>query len=233
MNEAENRATGGRGVKARHETTVDYVQHMGSDEMVARSARVSTGKDQLEQTKIRGLIGYLMRERHTSPLEHNVLTVRVEAPIFVAREWMRHRTQSYSELSFRFSEAGPTFYVPGEARPLVNEGSGAHPKLTGPGGGLWDRTRDHHLAAYELCWQAYERMLADGVATEVARNVLPVGIFTSFYATANLGNWFRFLVLRSGRVGAPQAEIVEAAGRVEEIISGLWPVTYGAWRETL
>ena len=113
----------------RSDMQVDYVQHTGSDEMVARAARVSTGSDLIEDDKIKGLIRYLVRERHTSTLEHCTLTVRVEAPIFVAREWMRHRTMSYNEISGRYAELAPVFYVPDGNRPLVNAGSGAHPDL--------------------------------------------------------------------------------------------------------
>src|SRR5690625_6123278 len=92
---------------------VDLIQSMGSDETVARSARVSTGKDLLEQGKIEGLINYLVREGHTSTLEHCAATLRFEVPIFVAREMMRHRTMSYNEISGRYSEMEPVFYVPG------------------------------------------------------------------------------------------------------------------------
>ena len=116
-------------MKFRRTFKVETVQNMGSDEMIARAARVSTGKDLLDQDKIEGLIGYLVRERHTSPLESCVVTFRIEAPIFVAREWMRHRTQSYNELSLRYTESDCEFYVPPADRPLVNDGSSAHPEL--------------------------------------------------------------------------------------------------------
>ena len=213
----------------RSDMQVDYVQHMGSDEMVARAARVSTGSDLIENDKIKGLIRYLVRERHTSTLEHCTLTVRVEAPIFVAREWMRHRTMSYNEISGRYAKLAPVFYVPDANRPLVNAGSGARPNLV--------HTEMHGLPQkwmktyFKESWSLYSDLLNAGVANEVARNVLPVGIYTQFYATANLNNWFKFLHLRDGNEGHPQYEIVEAANKVAGILEELYPVTYGVWAE--
>lgn len=222
-------------IKFRNDIQVTLIQSMGDDEMVARAARVSTGKDQMRQDKITGLINYLVREGHTSTLEHCVMTLRFEVPIFVAREFMRHRTMSYNEISGRYSELEPEFYVPGEDRPLSNEGSGAHPNLVQ--GMHHDRllgsSTAMHKRAYGAAWEAYQDQLTIGVANEVARNVLPVGIYTKFYATANLNNWLKFVNLRAGHTGAPQYEIAEAAQKVEQVIKTLYPITYEAWRKTL
>jgi len=217
----------------RSDMRVDYVQHTGSDEMVARAARVSTGSDLIENDKIKGLIRYLVRERHTSTLEHCTVTVRVEAPIFVAREWMRHRVQSFNEASARFSAMEPVFYVPDGNRPLVNAGSGAHPDLqhSDDDGQMWRGVNVAHQNVYWKAWAEYQWMRDAGIANEVARNVLPVGIYTQFYATANLNNWFKFLHLRDGNEGSPQYEIVEAANKVAGILEELYPVTYGVWAE--
>lgn len=220
-------------IKFRSDMQVDLVQHMGDDEMVARAARVSTGKDQLEQGKIEGLIRYLVREGHTSTLEHCVATLRFEVPIFVAREFMRHRTMSYNEISGRYAKLEPVFYAPSEDRPLINEGSGAHPSLTHGDSELYELADRNHDHVYHHSWSSYEYMLKQGVATEVARNVLPVGIYTKFYATANLNNWFKFLWLRNGDNGHPQYEIVQVAKKVEAIIADLYPLSYKAWRETI
>lgn len=217
-------------IKLRSDMLVTEIQHMGDDAMIARAARASTGKDLVDLNKIEGLIGYLMREGHTSPFEHCVLTVRVEAPIFVAREWERHRTQSYSELSLRFSEAVPEFYVTGADRPIVNEGSGAHPKLVAGTDYQHTLAGYAHANASSMAWRHYEALLEDGIATEVARNVLPLSTYTTFWATANLNNWFKFLSLRNGDKGAPQWEIVQAAQQVEAIIARLYPVSYKAWK---
>lgn len=220
---------------------VELVASMGTDETVARAARVSTGKDQLEQGKIEGLIGYLMREGHTSCFEHCTVTVRVHVPIFVHRQLMTHRTLSKNSESGRYKELEPVFYVPSEDRPLVNAGSGAHPKLVHEepdlrGFGmlsLSEFARDTHESLAETSWWHYEDLIGEGVATEVARNVLPVSIYTSAYLTGNLLAWFNFLRLRNGTNGHPQWEIVEVAKKVEAIIAELYPITYSAWKKTL
>ena len=218
---------------------VELVESMGTDETVARAARVSTGRDQLEQGKIEGLIKYLVREGHTSTLEHCTVTVRVHVPIFVHRQLMTHRTLSKNSESGRYKELEPVFYVPSEDRPLVNAGSGAHPNLVheapDPRGfgmmSLSEFTQDVHRDLAEAAWDYYVQLTQEGVATEVARNVLPVSIYTSSYLTGNLLGWFNFLRLRAGYTGHPQFEIVEVAKKVEAIIEELYPITYKAWKE--
>lgn len=217
----------------RSDIKVNLVDYMGDDQTVARSARVSTGNDLIIPEKIEGLINYLVRENHTSTLEHNVVTLRIEAPIFIAREWMRHRTQAYNEISGRYAKLKPEFYLPSKDRPLVNAGSGAHPELVFETEGidaedLYDVVTSAHKEATEQAWYQYENMLAHGVATEVARNVLPVSIYTSFYATANLNNWFKFLYLRDGLNGHPQYEIAQGAQQVKAILGDLYPLTMKA-----
>lgn len=176
--------------------------------------------------------GQTMWSGNSSTLEHCTLTVRVEAPIFVAREWMRHRTMSYNEISGRYAELAPVFYIPDENRPLVNAGSGAHPLIEfSTDDDLPLYAEGQHLLSYKLAWRTYSNMREQGVANEVARNVLPVGTYTQFYATANLNNWFKFLHLRDGNEGHPQYEIVEAANKVAGILEELYPVTYGVWAE--
>lgn len=214
----------------RSDMRVELVDSMGSDETVARAARVSTGRDQLEQGKIEGLIGYLVREGHTSTLEHCTLTVRVHVPVFVHRQLMTHRTLSKNSESGRYKELEPVFYVPSEDRPLVNAGSGAHPELVQSRSPEFIACTIAALkdAAYET-WPIYSEMVTEGVATEVARNVLPVSIYTSAYLTGNLLGWFNFLRLRNGAHGHPQYEVVEVAKKVEAIIAELYPITYKAW----
>lgn len=219
------------GIKFKSDMGVDYIDHMGSDETVARAARVSTGRDQLEQGKIEGLIGYLVREGHTSTLEHCTLTVRVHVPVFVHRQIMTHRTLSKNSESGRYKELEPIFYVPSEDRPLVNTGSGAHPDLKDAPNWMFRVVEAAHRTPAEDSWKQYEGLLSIGVATEVARNVLPVSIYTSAYLTGNLLGWFNFLRLRNGVHGHPQYEIVEVAKKVEAIIEELYPVTYKAWVE--
>ncbi len=219
---------------------VEYVQHSGSDETVARAARISTGRDQLDQGKIEGLIGYLMREGHTSCFEHCTLTVRVHAPVFVMRQIYTHRTLAKNSESGRYKELEPVFYVPSEDRPLVNAGSGAHPNLVheepDPRGfgmmSLAEFTQDVHRDLAGITWDYYVQLIQEGVATEVARNVLPVSIYTSAYLTGNLLAWFNFLRLRDGSHGSPQHEIREVAKKVALLIEERYPVTFAAWKAT-
>lgn len=209
---------------------VTLIDSMGTDETVARAARVSTGRDQLEQGKIKGLIGYLMRHQHSSTLEHCTLTVRVHAPVFVMRQIYTHRTLAKNSESGRYKKLEPVFYVPSEDRPLVNAGSGAHPDLQEASNWMFRVVEAAHRAPAEDAWRQYEGLLSIGVATEVARNVLPVSIYTSAYLTGNLLGWFNFLRLRNGDHGHPQFEVVEVAKKVEAIIEELYPVTYNAWK---
>lgn len=222
----------------RSDIVVEYIQHMGNDEMIAKAARVSTGKDQEDNDKINGLINYLARERHTSPFEHTGLTLRIEAPIFVAREAMRHRTFSFNEISGRYAKLKPEFYLPPEGRPLINAGTGAHPNLVQHKQAATDLAAAVNMTeAYQDSWQIYEYLISgdpevdDVIANEVARSILPVGTYTAWYMTGNLHAWFNFLHLRDGDVGHPQYEIVQLAQQVWPIIEEHWPIAAKAWRE--
>ena len=214
----------------RSDMRVAYVDHMGNDKRIAQAARVSTGNDQSDRPH-EGLVKRLWQDQHTSTFEHNTLTVRVEVPIFVAREWMRHRTQAFNEISGRYSEMEPIFYVPGEDRPLVQTGKAMDYRREAGSPILRAVTDRLMRIAGKGAWRLYEYLLRKGVAREVARNVLPVSLYTRFYATANLRNWLHFVELRTD----PTAlwEIRQAALMVEGLISGLWPVAHGAYRDGL
>lgn len=214
------------GIEFRSDMRVEYVDHMGDDKRIAQAARVSTGNDDSDRPYER-LVRRLWADGHTSPFESCALTVKVEAPIFVAREWMRSRTQSYSEISGRYTEMRPVFYLPGEERPLVQSGKAIDYELSAGDDDQFDLVVHHHHLAASDGWLRYQSMLEDGIAREVARNVLPVSLFTEFYATANLLNWFRFLKLRTD----PTAlyEIQDAAWKVAEIVQEHWPVAWSAF----
>lgn len=220
-------------INYRSDIKVELIQTWGDDSMVARAARVSTGNDTPDQEKIKGLIGYLLRNSHTSPFEHSGATFRVEAPIFVARQWMRHRTQSYNERSLRFSEATPEFYVPGTDRPLVNKGSGAHPDIVAGTNEQYMASVIAHQDVAEIAWFRYQEMVAAGVAEEVARGVLPTSLYTYFYATADLWNWLNFIDKRTeSERNKPQWEIEVAALAIRDLLTEQFPVTMAAWEAT-
>lgn len=208
---------------------VDLIQTMGSDEMVARAARVSTGRDQLEQEKIEGLIGYLARENHTTPFESCTATFRVTAPMFVVQQILRHRTLSYSALSHRYTEATPEFYVPDPDRPLKNAGSSAHPNLVADDSITYGEVLSLHEGAVKDAWDYYVCLIELGVANEVARNVLPANLYTSLYMTGNLLNWIKFLRLRNGTHGHPQYEIAEVANEIQYQLTKKFPLSMTAF----
>ncbi|MCU1425116.1 MAG: thyX [Microbacteriaceae bacterium] len=225
--------------------TVELVRANASDADVLFAARVSTQGEQtleaaqdesVDATRGRGLINYLMRDRHGSPFEHNSMTFYVQAPIFVFREFMRHRMNSYNEESGRYRQLNPVFYVPAADRNLVQVGKpGAYNFLPGTPEqtALVDsETRRTSTEAFE----SYERMLEAGVAREVARIVLPLNIFSSMYVTMNARSLMAFLSLRTKREGSqypsfPQREIEMVAEQLESHFEKLMPITYSAFNE--
>lgn len=211
--------------------TVKLVQSMGSDEMVAMSARVSTGASSDSVSKTAGLINFLMRDRHGTPFEHNAFTFYVEAPIFVFREFMRHRIASYNEESGRYKELDPVFYMPSPERKLIQVGkTGAYEFLPGSVAqfqSTYEAIKENSVSAYGY----YQDMLNDGVAREVARAVLPVNIYSSMFVTMNARSLMNFLSLRTTREGTkfpsfPQREIEMVAEMMENLWAEQMPITY-------
>lgn len=215
--------------------TVRLVDHMGDDASVVRAAQVSVvGENAGDGAKDPyRFISYLMRWRHGSPFEAGVMQFYVQAPIYVVREFMRHRMASYNEVSGRYKKLDPVFFVYPEGRPLVNEGNGAVPKLVaGDGYQEWLLSQElQHV--YEHAWASYELMLADGIATEVARAVLPVGIMSEFYVTMNLRGLMNFLSLRTSDSGLsnPQLEIERVAKQMEALFAEHYPNVYATFND--
>ncbi|HJM04039.1 MAG TPA: FAD-dependent thymidylate synthase [Candidatus Saccharimonadaceae bacterium] len=233
------------GIMFRSDVTVELVRVSASDSDVLFAARVSTQGEQTlaaaaagsEATdKDRGIINYLMRDRHGSPFEHNSFTFYVQAPIFVFREFMRHRIASYNEESGRYRELQPCFYVPGPERNLQQEGKpGAYVFV--PGTPEQNLLVDAEVRmACQAAYESYRRMLKAGIAREVARIVLPVTIYSSMYVTMNARALMNFLSLRTKREGShfpsfPQREIEMAAEQMEQHFARLMPLTYKAYNE--
>jgi thymidylate synthase (FAD) len=220
--------------------TVELVRAAAQDADVLFAARVSTKGDQsLEDVdgdaeRSQGLINYLMRDRHGSPFEHNSMTFFVSAPIFVFREFMRHRMASYNEESGRYRELRPVFYVPGVERRLVQQGkTGSYEFVEGTDeqyAVAVEQTRSACTRAYE----AYQTMLDAGIAREVARGVLPVATYSSMYVTMNARSLMNFLSLRTKREDSafpsfPQREIEMVAEQMETYWAGLMPLTHAAF----
>jgi thymidylate synthase (FAD) len=228
-------------IELRDDVTVELVKHSAADSDVLFAARVSTvGEQSLEELdkdpeRSKGLINYLMRDRHGSPFEHNSMTFFISAPILVFREFMRHRVGwSYNEESGRYRELQPVFYVPGPDRKLVQQGR--------PGKYVFvEGTPEQHASvgnameeSYRQAYRSYQDMLAQGVAREVARSVLPVGLFSSMYATCNARSLMHFLGLRTQHEQAkvpsfPQREIEMVGEKMEAEWAKLMPLTYAAF----
>ena len=227
-------------VEFRSDVTVELVRAAAQDADVLFAARVSTkGEQSLEDVdsdagRSQGLINYLMRDRHGSPFEHNSMTFFVSAPIFVFREFMRHRMASYNEESGRYRELQPVFYVPGPERKLVQQGKpGAYEFVDGDAT-QYEVVVAQTKAACEHAYAAYQAMLEAGIAREVARGVLPVATYSSMYVTMNARSLMNFLSLRTKRPDAafpsfPQREIEMVADRMEQYWSDLMPLTHAAF----
>lgn len=227
-------------VEFRSDVTVELVRAAAQDADVLFAARVSTkGEHSLEDVdgdaqRSEGLINYLMRDRHGSPFEHNSMTFFVSAPIFVFREFMRHRIASYNEESGRYRELRPVFYVPSPQRKLIQQGKpGAYDFVDGTPE-QYDLAVREITASCERAYAAYQQMLDAGIAREVARTVLPVGTYSSMYVTMNARALMNFLSLRTKRPDSafpsfPQREIEMVADKMEEYWAQLMPLTHGAF----
>ena len=218
---------------------VEYVEHMGSDLTVVNSARVSFGKHKEEiDERDRKLIKYLIKHRHTSTLEHNLVTFRFCVPLFVRSQHHRHRTWSYNEISRRYTDVDIRFYQPDAFRTQHKSNRQASnneemidpiliPDLSDTDMGL---TASHCIKQHhELSLRLYNDLMKNGVCREQARGVLPQNLYSEYYGTVNLNNLLKFVELRIHE-GA-QWEIQQVAHACLEIAHELWPETITAYRE--
>ncbi len=213
------------------EPEVRLLSHIGGDDSVVKAMLVSTlGAESIEADATYGRINYLMKNRHGTPFEHNSFTFYIKAPIAVFREFQRHRIgMSYNEMSGRYKELEPTFYLPNPDRPLVQEGKpGAYTFVAGT-------PAQYRLAlneldrAYQAGWRSYQVMLMNGIAKEVARMALPVGIYSQMYVTCNARSLMSFLSLRTtgGQFPSyPQYEIEQVAKLMEIELEASMPLTH-------
>ena len=218
------------------ETTIHVLDHgfvrldgaMADDLSVVNGARVSFArrKDEMDASD-EGLIRFLMRDRHGSPFEHNAFRFHVRCPIFVAREWFRHRIGSFNEFSMRYAKATDDFYVPepDDVRSQVGK-PGAY-SFEPVSAELAEETRQELEALYKEAYAAYARLVEKGVARELARVVMPVGAYTQFYWTVNARALMNFVSLRNAEFA--QLEIRRYAEAVEAFFAEKMPVTYAAF----
>lgn len=211
---------------------VRLVDHMGSDLSIVRAARVSydaawrAGEDSGGDER---LINYLWAHRHTTPFEAVTLTFEVHAPIFVVRQWHRHRTWSFNELSARYRELPEEFYVPAADVLKAQSKNNKQGRDGDLPQGITDSTIEMMRTINEGSFAAYRAMLEAGVARELARSVLPVSTYSTMFATVNLLNLFKFLTLRCD--AHAQYEIRVYADAMLDLIRPVVPVAVGAWEK--
>ena len=216
-------------IKVLNHGFVRRVDHMGNDLSIVRSARVShnaewrAGDDAGKDEK---LIDFLMRNRHTTPFEAVTFTFEVKAPIFIIRQWHRHRTQSYNEVSARYTELPEEFYIP-DVDQITQQSKDNKQMRT--------NEKHPHAEAMSTCMKGsneqsfalYKQLLADGCPRELARTVLPLATYTHMFATMNLHNLFHFLKLRTH--SHAQWEIQQYANAMLRTIKPIVPVAVESW----
>jgi thymidylate synthase (FAD) len=201
---------------------------MADDLSVVNAARVSFArhKDAMDASD-EGLIRFLLRERHGTPFEHNSFRFHIRCPIFVAREWFRHRIGSFNEFSMRYAKATDDFYVPAseDVRTQVGKPGAYTFETVEPE--LAESTRETLESVYQTAYAAYEELVEAGVARELARCVLPVGAYTEFFWTVNARALMNFVSLRAAETA--QREIRKYAEAVESFLAETMPITYEAF----
>jgi thymidylate synthase (FAD) len=218
------------------ENTIPVLDHgfvrlddaMASDLSVVNGARVSFARHKTEMDESdEGLIRFLMRDRHGTPFEHNSFRFHIRCPLFVAREWFRHRIGSFNEFSMRYAKATDDFYIPDpdDVRTQVGKPGAYSFEPVSPQ--LAEQARDEMSAVYEAAYATYTRLVEAGVARELARCVIPMGAYTEFYWTVNARALMNFVSLRAAETA--QREIRRYAEACERFLAEKMPVTYAAF----
>jgi thymidylate synthase (FAD) len=201
---------------------------MADDLSVVNAARVSFARRRdLVDDADAGLIRFLMRDRHGTPFEHNAFRFHIRCPIFVAREWFRHRIGSFNEFSMRYAKATDDFYVPEADDVRSQVGKPGSYSFEPVDEELAERTREELQAVYDTAYATYTRLVDQGVARELARSVLPVGAYTEFYWTVNARALMNFVSLRAAETA--QREIRRYAEACETFLAQKMPITYDAF----
>lgn len=222
-------------IEFRDRGRVELVGKYGTDLIIANSARMSLNESNngsnngsnrtLTEADV-GLIKSLMKNRHGTPFEMSFMMIHVECSIAVAREWFRHRIASYNEMSGRYTELEPVFYIPTPRSQVGKRMSYTYEDFDG-----YDKesVENEIMGMYNQSYDMYQVLLKQGVAKEAARYVLPVGIGTKFVTNANLRSWLNFCSLRND----PRAmkEIRELAEDVEKLVKLNWPIVHEAFVE--
>lgn len=207
---------------------VRYIDHLGSDQSIVEGARISYASPSKGEEADKKLIGYLYKNRHTSPFEHVNITFNIKMPIFCMRQFVRHRTFRLNEMSARYTQLPKEFYVPLEWRLQDTKNKQGSVETSEP--------FNHEGTTFvvdkfcEQAYELYESLLEDGIAREMARMVLPVNIYTEIYVNTDLHNLMHFLRLRCD--GHAQSEMQEIAQAMKIIAQKLYPWTFEAYNKT-
>lgn len=209
---------------------VRLVDYMGGDERIVQAARVSYGEGTRTVREDRGLINYLLRNRHTSPFEQVILTFHLKMPIFVARQWLRHRTARLNEISGRYSVMRDEFYSPqaDEIR-LQSRSNRQGSSEEAVDAQLAERAQAAFEQGQREAYDAYEELLGADVAREMARINLPVSLYTEMYWQIDLNNLFHFLRLRMD--WHAQQEIRAYGDAMAQVVQAVAPIAYEAFEE--
>lgn len=219
---------------------VKLLASMGDDLTIVNAARVSYAKEStwlrdddglrivksLREADV-GLIGYLMRNHHGTPFEMVQFQFRIRVPIGVAREWQRHRIGSFNEVSTRYVEMKADFYVPEPHAVRSQAGKPGYYEMVTMDLDAAEVVRETFMITYDMAYKAYKDLLAQGVAKELARNVLPLGLMTEFYWSVNLRSLFNFLMLRNADTAL--LEIHMPAREVEQLAQDVVPHAFEAF----
>jgi len=201
---------------------------MATDLSVVNAARVSFArrKEEMDESD-EGLIRFLMRDRHGTPFEHNSFRFHIRTPLFVAREWFRHRIGSFNEFSMRYARATDEFYIPEPEDVRSQVGKPGAYSFEPVSDELAETAREELRAVYEAAYAAYERLVEAGVARELARAAIPVGAYTEFYWTVNARALMNFVSLRAADTA--QREIRRYADACELFLAEKMPVTHASF----
>lgn len=207
---------------------VRLVDYLGSDQRIVQSARVSYGEGTKTYRQDKGLINYLMRNDHTSPFEQVVFTFHVKAPIFVARQWVRHRTARMNEISGRYSVMKDETYLPDPSWIALQSEDNKQGRKSEPvDEAVAEKVRSILSADSQKTFGSYQELLDMGIAREIARINLPLSTYTEFYWEIDLHNLFHFLALRLD--GHAQAEIRAYAEVMFEMVKTVCPIAAEAF----
>ncbi len=207
---------------------VRYIDHMGSDARILEAARVSYKSKGKGDEADKKLLTYLWKNKHTSPFEMCKITLNIKMPIFVMRQYIRHRMQSLNEMSARYTQLPSEFYIPTEWRKqdIKNKQGSVRAEWT------VDEQNQMTKEVTELCdksYALYQSLIDKGVAREMARTVLPINIYTEFYTSWDLKNLLHFITLRDD--SHAQLEIQEYGKAIKSICEDLFPWTIEAYEK--